>query len=93
MLYIQEIFEKQEVTTKFYGLADSESTQEFDQKFEGLKNDWNNRKSGIVNISFLIGFNKKRLASFRYGLMFSNAFCLCHHSIVSKYHMSANGTK
>ena len=34
---------KQESTTKIYGLADSESTQEFDQKLEGLKNDWNNR--------------------------------------------------
>ena len=50
-LYMQEIFGKQEGTTKFYGLADSESTQEFDQKLEGLKNDWNNRESGITNIT------------------------------------------
>ena len=50
-LYMQEIFGKQEGTTKFYGLVDSESTQEFDQKLEGLKNDWNNRESGITNIT------------------------------------------
>ena len=37
--YMQEIFGKQEDTTKFYGLVDSESTQEFDQKLEGMKND------------------------------------------------------
>ena len=43
-LYIQEIFGKQEGTTKFYGLADSESTQEFYQKLEGLKNDWNKQR-------------------------------------------------
>ena len=47
-LYMQEIFGKQEGTTKFYGLVDSESTQEFDQKFDGLKNDLNNRESGII---------------------------------------------
>ena len=47
-LYMQEIFGKQEGTTKFYGLVDSESTQEFDQRFEGLKNDLNNRESGII---------------------------------------------
>ena len=57
---MQEIFGKQEGTTKFYKLVDSESTQEFDQKLEGLKNDWNNRESGITNISFLTGLNKKR---------------------------------
>ena len=49
---MQEIFGKQEGTTKFYGLVDSESTQEFDQKLEVLKNDWNNTESGITNISF-----------------------------------------
>ena len=43
-LYIQEIFGKQEGTTKFYGLADSESTQELYQKLEGLKNDWNKQR-------------------------------------------------
>ena len=43
-LYIREIFGKQEGTTKFYGLADSESTQEFYQKLEGLKNDWNKQR-------------------------------------------------
>ena len=47
-----EMFGKQEGTTKFYGLVDSESTQEFDQTLEGLKNDWNNRELGITNISF-----------------------------------------
>ena len=47
-LYMQEIFGKHEGTTKFYGLVDSESTQEFDQRFEGLKNDLNNRESGII---------------------------------------------
>ena len=51
-LYMQEMFGKQEGTTKFYGLVDSESTQEFDQTLEGLKNDWNNRELGITNISF-----------------------------------------
>ena len=57
---MQEIFGKKEGTTKFYGLVDSEFTQEFDQKLEGLKNDWNNKESGITTISFLIGLNKKR---------------------------------
>ena len=51
-LYMPEMFGKQEGTTKFYGLVDSESTQEFDQTLEGLKNDWNNRELGITNISF-----------------------------------------
>ena len=45
---MQEIFGKQEGRTKFYGLVDSKSTQEFDQRFEGLKNDLNNRESGII---------------------------------------------
>ena len=58
-LYMQEIFGKQEGTTKFYGLVDSESTQEFDQKLEGLKNDWNNRESGITNISFFFDWFKQ----------------------------------
>ena len=47
---MQEVFGKQEGTTKFNGLVDSESTQEFNQNLEGLKNDWNNRESGITNI-------------------------------------------
>ena len=42
---------KQEGTTKCYGPVDSESTLEFDQKLEGLKNDWKNSESGITNIS------------------------------------------
>ena len=59
-LYMQEIFGKQEGTTKFYGLVDSESTQEFDQK--GLmKNDWNNRESGIRNISFFDWFKQEKV--------------------------------
>ena len=48
--YMQEVFGKQEGTTKFNGLVDSESTQEFNQNLEVLKNDWNNRESGITNI-------------------------------------------
>ena len=49
---MQDIFGKQEDTSKFYGLVDSESTQEFDQKLEVLKNDGNNTESGITYISF-----------------------------------------
>ena len=49
---MQEIFGKQEGTTIFYGFVDSEPTQLFDQKLDGVKNDWNNRESGITNISF-----------------------------------------
>ena len=60
-LYIQEIFGKQEGTTKFYGLVDSESTQEFDQKLQGLKNDWHNRESGITNISFFNRFKQEKV--------------------------------
>ena len=58
---MQEIFRKQEGTTKFYGLVDSESTKEFDQKLEGLKNDWNNRQSGITNISFFDWFQQEKV--------------------------------
>ena len=61
-LYMQEIFGKQEGTTKFYGLVDSKSTQEFDQKLEGLKNDWDNRESGITNISFSDWFQQEKVA-------------------------------
>ena len=60
-LYMQEIFGKQEGTTKFYGLVDSESTQEFDQKLDSLKNDWNNRQSGIPNISFFDWFQQEKV--------------------------------
>ena len=49
---MQETFGKPEGTPKFYGLVDSESTQEFDQKLEVLKNDWNNTESGFTYISF-----------------------------------------
>ena len=31
---------------------------------------------------FLIGLNKKRQASFWYGLMFSNVFFLCHSIVI-----------
>ena len=83
---MQQMFGKQEGTTKFYGLVDSESTQEFDQKLESLKNDCNNRESGITNISS--GFKQEKVDQF---LVFFNVFkCLfflCHHSIVSKYHI------
>ena len=58
---MQEIFEKQEGTTKFYGLVDSEFTQEFDQKLEDLKDDWNNRESGITNISFFDWFQQEKV--------------------------------
>ena len=60
-LYMQHIFGKQEDTSKFYGLADSESTQEFDQKLEVLKNDWNNRESGITYISFFDWFQQEKV--------------------------------
>ena len=59
-LYAQEIFGKQEDTTKFHGLVDSESTQKFDQKLEGMKYDWNNRESGITNISFFDWFKQEK---------------------------------
>ena len=49
---MQDIFGKQEDTSKFYGLVDSESIQEFDQKLEVLKNDRNNTEPGITYISF-----------------------------------------
>ena len=49
---MQDMFGKQEDTSQFHGLVDSESTQEFDQKLEVLKNDWNNTESGITYISF-----------------------------------------
>ena len=58
---MQEIFGKQEGKTKFYGLVDSESTKESDQKLEGLKNDWNNRQSGITNISFFDWFQQEKV--------------------------------
>ena len=60
-LYMQEIFAKPDGTPKFYGLVDSESTQEFDQKLEDLKNDWNNRQSGITNISLFDWFQQEKV--------------------------------
>ena len=57
---MQEIFEKQERTTKFYGLVGSEATQEFDQKLERLKYDWKNENQESPTFHFLTGFNKKR---------------------------------
>ena len=53
---MQEMFGKEKGTTKFYGLVDSKSTHEFDQKLEGLKYDWNNRESRTTNISFFDWF-------------------------------------
>ena len=41
----------------------------------------------------LIGLNRKRYDSFSCGLMLSNVFCLCHHSIDSIYHILANEKK
>ena len=70
-LYMQEIFGKQEGTTKFCGLVDSESTQEFDQKLEGMNNDWNNRESGITNISFFDLFKQENVDQF---LVWFNVF-------------------
>ena len=61
---MQEIFGKKEGTTKFYGLVDSEFTQEFDQKLEGLKNDWNNKESGITTISFFDWFKQEKVGPF-----------------------------
>ena len=58
---MQEIFGKQEGTTKFYGLVGSESTQEFDQKLEHLKYEWNNRESRITNISFFDWFQQEKV--------------------------------
>ena len=58
---MQEIFGKQEGTTKFYGLVDSESTQEFDQKLERLIYEWNNRESRITNISFFDWFQQEKV--------------------------------
>ena len=57
---MQEIFGKQEGTVKFYGLVDSESTQEFDQKLQVWKmiGITENQESQIFH--FLIGLNKKR---------------------------------
>ena len=73
-LYMQEIFGKQEGTTKFYRLVDSETTKYFDQKLEGLKNDWNNRESGIINISFFDWLKQEKLSQF---LVWFNVFkCL-----------------
>ena len=48
-LYMQEIFGKREGITKFYGLVDRKSTQEFYQKLEDLKNNWYNRELGITS--------------------------------------------
>ena len=58
---MQEICGKPEGTPKFYGLVDSKSNQEFDQKLEDLKNDWNNRQSGITNISFFDWFQQEKV--------------------------------
>ena len=90
---MQEIFGKREGITIFYGLVDSESTQESDQKLEGLKNDWNNRESGITNISFFDWFKQEKVGQFLVWFDVFKCLCLCHHGIVSKYHISANGTK
>ena len=58
---MQEIFGKQEGKTKFYGLVASESTQEFDQKLERQKYEWNNRESRITNISFFDWFQQEKV--------------------------------
>ena len=63
-LYMQEIFGKQEGTTKFYGLADSESTQEFGQKLEGQQRIGITKNQESPTFHFLIGLNKKRQVSF-----------------------------
>ena len=79
---MQEIFRKQEGTIKFYRLADSESTQEFDQKLGGLKNNWNNRESGIINISFFEWFKQEKVGRclvwfnvFKCLLLMSSQYC------------------
>ena len=70
-LYMQEIFGKQEGITKSYGLVDSGSTQGFDQKLECMYNDWNNRESGITNISFFDLFKQENVGQF---LVWFNVF-------------------
>ena len=68
---MQEIFGKQEGTTEFYGLVENESTQEFDQKLECRKNDWNNKESGIANTSFFDWFKQEKVGQF---LVWFNVF-------------------
>ena len=58
---MQGTFGKPEGTPKFYGLVDSESTQEFDQKLERLIYEWNNRESRITNISFFDWFQQEKV--------------------------------
>ena len=58
---MQDIFGKQEDTGKFYGLVDSESTREFDQKLEVLKNDWNIREPRITYISLFDWFQQEKV--------------------------------
>ena len=58
---MQEMFGKQEGTAKCYKLVESEPTQQFDQKLERLKNDWNNRESGITNVSFFDWFKQEKV--------------------------------
>ena len=78
-LYMQEIFRKHEGTTKFYRVVDSESTQEFDHKLVGLKNDWNIR---ITNISFFFDwFKQEKVGQF---LVWFNVF-KCLKFMLSQY--------
>ena len=58
---MQDIFGKQEDTSKFYGHVDSESTREFDQKLEVLKNYWNNREPRITYISLFDWFQQEKV--------------------------------
>ena len=58
---MQDIFGKQEDTSKFYGPVDSESTREFDQKLEVLKNYWNNREPRITYISLFDWFQEEKV--------------------------------
>lgn len=44
-LFMTEIFGKQEGTTKICGLVDRDSEEEFDEKLESLKEEWEKRES------------------------------------------------
>lgn len=44
-LFMSEIFGKQDGSTKFCGLVDRESEEEFDEKLEDLKEEWGKRES------------------------------------------------
>ena len=63
-LSMQKIFGKQEGITKFYGLVDSESTQEFDQKLKCLKMIGITENQESLAFHFLIGLNKKKVVQF-----------------------------